>query len=175
MPDIYQFRYTVLVLVWVGIFRHELVLVRLKLPFNGFGKISVWFTYTICIGNISKILVPVSVRNISHVSVSVWIFRLIWGSVWYRLEPLIVFHRYQIPISEEKSVCGIGIDMNLGYWYRYDKNPNIGISMKWNPDISISMILVWFGINVKILVSGIGITSGIHGKRLISVSVWISD
>ena len=153
MPDIYQFRYTVLVLVWVGIFRHELVLVRLKLPFNGFGKISVWFTYTICIGNISKILV--SVRNISHVSVSVWIFRLILGSVWYRLEPLIVFHRYQIPISEEKSVCGIGIDMNLGYWYRYDKNPNIGIGMKWNPDISISMILVWFGLNVKILVSGI--------------------
>ena len=49
-------------------------------------------------------------------------------------------------------------------------------SSKPNQDIGIGMILVWFGINVKVSVSGIGITSGIGGKCLISVSVsvWIS-
>ena len=42
-----------------------------------------------------------------------------------------------------------------------------------NPDIGISMISVWFGVNVKVLITGNGITSGISGKWLISVSVWI--
>ena len=69
--------------------------------------------------------------------------------------------------------------MKLGY--RYDKNPNISIGMKQNPDIRIGMIenfdtgigvlLVWFGIDVKVLVSDIGITSDIGRKCLISISL----
>ena len=65
--------------------------------------------------------------------------------------------------------------MNLGYQYRYDKSPKIGIDIGMNFGyrslVSVSdsgMILVCFGINVKVSVSGMGITSGIGGKWLIS-------
>ena len=43
-------------------------------------------------------------------------------------------------VDLRKSVYGMCIGMNLGY--RNDKNPNgyIGISMKWNTDIGVSML-----------------------------------
>ena len=59
---------------------------------------------------------------------------------------LLVFHWYYILNKYQKKVSnsgiGIGIGITLGYRCQYEKDPNIGIDMKQNPDIGISIGMI---------------------------------